>query len=165
MNFYAPTLHGVVLNFFPRGACHCREGALRIRLSACRSRRYDVYEGGASFADALRTEVDFFHATSRPQPKSCPERPPDEFRRAVWALMCEWQLSFGPNKRFRHCSRSSDRRNRRDPDHQAHSLHAPGRPQARGLVNPLHRWRPRHRARDRNCAPDRDPVQQNRIAV
>ena len=28
VNFYAPTLHGVVLNFFPRGACHCREGAL-----------------------------------------------------------------------------------------------------------------------------------------
>jgi hypothetical protein len=26
LNFYAPTLHGVVLNFFPRGAYHCREG-------------------------------------------------------------------------------------------------------------------------------------------
>jgi hypothetical protein len=52
---------------------------------------YDVYEGGASFADVLRTEVDFLH---------CPEGPPSEFRRAVWALMCEWQLSFGANKRF-----------------------------------------------------------------
>jgi hypothetical protein len=39
VNFYAPTLHGVVLNFFPRGACLCREGALRIRLSACRSKQ------------------------------------------------------------------------------------------------------------------------------
>ena len=26
VNFYCPTLHGVVLNFFPRGTCHCREG-------------------------------------------------------------------------------------------------------------------------------------------
>ncbi len=29
VNFYAPTLRGVVLNFFPRGACHCRGGGLR----------------------------------------------------------------------------------------------------------------------------------------
>ena len=42
VNFYAPTLHGVVLNFFPRGACHRREGALRIRLSARRSTCLDV---------------------------------------------------------------------------------------------------------------------------
>ena len=34
MNFYAPTLHGVVLDFFPRGACHCRRrGEVRKLLS------------------------------------------------------------------------------------------------------------------------------------
>ena len=29
VNFYCPSLHGVVLNFFPRGTCHCREGPPR----------------------------------------------------------------------------------------------------------------------------------------
>ena len=46
VNFYAPTLHRVVLNFFPRGACRCREEALRIRLSACRSKQLCSVMGG-----------------------------------------------------------------------------------------------------------------------
>ena len=50
MNFYAPTLHGVVLNFFPRGACHC-PGAI-----AARADVEIVHDGLLQFVDALERD-------------------------------------------------------------------------------------------------------------
>jgi uncharacterized protein len=41
VNFYCPTLHGVVLNFFPRGACHCREGPPHFRSPDARHVSFD----------------------------------------------------------------------------------------------------------------------------
>jgi hypothetical protein len=67
VNFYAPTLHRVVLNFFPRGACRCREEALRIRLSACRSKQLCSVMGGKRQPGPLlkvHTERDDYFRTS-----------------------------------------------------------------------------------------------------